>query len=144
MKIKDKNVSKKSRKFSVSIVLYVVASVVGLVGIALLISNILLFRDTVNQYVTQGYPKATVINKLIPTQLLPGIFEPIAVYEGIAFVLVGVGIVNKKISKCLTLLTKVEVCNDAIEESILEQNVVGIENTETIEQIEIVEEAKKA
>ncbi|GIM29237.1 hypothetical protein CPJCM30710_19030 [Clostridium polyendosporum] len=144
MKLKDKNMSKKSRKSPISIVLYVVAAVVGLVGIALLVNNILLFRDTVNQYVTQGYPEATVINELIPTQLLPGIFEPIAVYGGIAFVLLGVGIVNKKVSKCLTLLTKVEVCNSTIEESILEQNVVYIENTETTEQIKIVEEVEKA
>lgn len=144
MKLKDKNMSKKSRKFSVSIVLYVIASVVGLVGIASLVNNILLFRDTVNQYVTQGYPEATVIKQLIPTQLLPGIFEPIAVYEGIAFVLMGVGIVNKKVSKCLTLLTKVEVCNGTIEEDTLKQNVVDIESTETIEETETVKEAKKA
>lgn len=133
MKPKDKNVSKKSRKFSISIVLYIVASVVALVGVASLVNNIFLFRDSVNQYVAQGYPVATVIKQLIPSQLLPGIFEPIAVYGGIAFVLLGVGIVNKKVSKCLILLTKVDVCNDTIEESILEQNGVNVENTETTE-----------
>ena len=76
--------------------------------------------------------------------MLPGIFEPIAVYGGIAFVLLGVGIVNKKVSKCLILLTKVDVCNDTIEESILEQNGVDVENTETTEQTETVEEVKLA
>jgi hypothetical protein len=144
MKLKDKNVSKKSRKFSISIVLYIVASVVALVGVTSLVNNIFLFRDSVNQYVAQGYPVATVIKQLIPSQLLPGIFEPIAVYGGIAFILLGAGIVNKKVSKCLILLTKVDVCNDAIEESILEQNGVDIETTETTEQTETVEEVKLA
>ena len=46
MKLKDKNVSKKSRKFSISIVLYIVASVVALVGVASLVNNIFLFRDS--------------------------------------------------------------------------------------------------
>ena len=144
MKLKDKKVSKKSRKSSISTVLYVVASVVALIGVALLVNNIFLFRNTVNQYVIQGYPAATVINQLIPSQLLPGIFEPIAVYGGIAFILLGVGKVNKKVSKCLILLTKDEVSSNTIEENILEQSVVDIENTETTEQIEIVEEVKEA
>lgn len=144
MKLKDKNVCEKSRKFSISIVLYIVASVVALAGVALLVNNVFLFRDTVNQYVAQGYPVATVIKQLIPSQLLPGIFEPVAVYGGIAFVLLGAGIINKKVSKCLILLTKVDVCNDTIEESNLEQNGVDVENTETTELTETVEEVKLA
>ena len=120
MKFKDKNMSEKSRKWSVSIVLYVVASVIALVGVALLVDNIFLFRNTVNQYATKGYPTATVIKQLIPSQLLPGIFEPIAVYGGIAFILLGISKLNKKISKCLVLLTKVNACNDVIKENIFE------------------------
>lgn len=143
MKLKEKNASEKSTGFSISIVLYVAASVVAILGVALLVNNIFLFRSSVNQYAAQGYPAATVLKQLIPSQLIPGIFEPIAVYGGIAFVLLGIGIVNKKVSQYLTLLTKGDVCNDTVEESILEQNVVDIENTETTEQIENVEEVKK-
>jgi hypothetical protein len=137
MKLKNKDKSKKSRKFSISIVLYIVASVVALVGVASLVNNIFLFRDSVNQYVAQGYPVATVIKQLIPSQLIPGIFEPIAVYGGIAFVLLGAGIINRKVSKCLMLLTKVDVGNDTIEESILEQNSVDVENIENVEEVKL-------
>ncbi|MFT5873038.1 MAG: hypothetical protein ACI8WT_001980 [Clostridium sp.] len=150
MKAKNKNVSEKSGKSSISIVMYAVASVVAIIGIALLVNNILLFKSTVNQYVAQGYTAATVTTELLKSQLLPGIFEPVAVYGGIAFVLLGVGIVNKKVSKCLMLLTKVEDCNNTIEESLVEQNdayVENVETTETIEgteEIETVKEVKKA
>lgn len=136
MNLDDKSVSKKSKKFCISTVLYIVAWVVGLVGVAFLVDNIYLYLETVKQYVAQGYPIATIISNLIPSQLLPGIFQPVAVYGGIAFILVGVGKVNKKVSKCLAVLTKDENCNDVIEESILEQNV---EDTETTEQDETVE-----
>ena len=132
MKLKDKNISKESRKWSISIFLYVVASVVALVGVALLIDNIYIFRNTVNQYATKGYPTGTVIKQLIP-QLLPQIFEQIAVYGGIAFVLFGVGKVNKKVSKCLILLTKVDDCEDIIGESTLEPNIADTEITKQTE-----------
>lgn len=141
MKLKDKNVSKKSGKFSVSIVFYVVSLVIAVVGVALLVNNIILFRSTVNNYVAQGYSSAAVIKQLVPSQLLPGIFEPIAVYGGIAVVLLGVGIVNKKVSKCLTLLNKGNTCDDVIEENTLKQDGDHVENIETTKQMEFVEEA---
>lgn len=158
MKAKNKNVPEKLGKSSISIVMYSVASVVAIIGIALLVNNILLFKSTVNQYVAQGYTAATVTTELLKSQLLPGIFEPVAVYGGIAFVLLGVGIVNKKVSKCLMLLTKVEDGNDTIEESIVEENIVEqndgylenaemtetMEGTEATEKTETVEEDKKA
>lgn len=130
MKLKNKN---KSKKFSISIVLYIVTSVVALVGIASLVNSILLFRDSVNQYVAQGYSVATVTKQLIPSQLLPGIFQSIALYGGIAFALLGMGIVNKKVSKCLMLLTKVDV-----------ENTETTEQTEPVEEIENIEKIKKS
>ena len=133
MEIKAKNMSKKSGKSVISIILYVVASVVAIMGVALLVNNVFLYKTNFNQAVAQGYSAATVRNALITSQLLPGIFEPIGIYGGIAFLLLGVGMINKKVSKCLILLTKAEVCNDVIEE-----------NAETIEQTETVEEEIKA
>ena len=139
MKRKAKDLSKKSGKFIISIILYVVASVVAIVGVALLVNNIFLFKNTVSQYVAQGYSAQTVINELMTSQLLPGIFEPVAVYGGIAFLLLGAGIINKKVSKCLTMLTKVEVYNDVIEGSIMEENIevedgeVAAETSETVQ-----------
>ncbi len=141
MKVKSKNVSKKS---VISIVLYVVAAVVAIMGVALLVNNVFLFQSTVKQYVAQGYSAATVRNELMTSQLLPGVFQPVAVYGGIAFLLLGVGIVNKKVSKCLILLTKAEVCNDVIEEDVVDPNVVNVENAETTKETETVEDIQKA
>lgn len=122
MKSKTKNLSKNSGKFTVSIVLYIVASIVAIIGVALLVNNILLFKSTLSQYVAQGYSAETVINELMKSQLLPGIFEPVAVYGGISFLLLSAGKINKKVTKCLTLLTKVEIRNDIFQENILEEN----------------------
>lgn len=128
MEVKGKNVSKKSKKSVISIMLYVVASVVAIVGVALLVNNVFLYKTNFNQAVAQGYSAATVRNALVTSQLLPGIFEPIGIYGGIAFLLLGVGMVNKKVSKCLILLTKAEVCNDIVEEDIVDENVASVEN----------------
>ena len=131
MEIKAKNMSKKSGKSVISIILYVVASVVAIMGVALLVNNVFLYKTNFNQAVAQGYSAATVRNALVTSQLLPGIFEPVAIYGGIAFLLLGVGVVNKKVSKCLIRLTKAEVCNDILEEDIVDQNVTSVENAET-------------
>ncbi|WP_243108119.1 hypothetical protein [Clostridium sp. JN-9] len=127
---KDKKTSKESKRFSISIVMYVAAVIVAILGITALVNNIILFKGTVAQYVAQGYEASTVNKLLIPSQLLPGIFEPIAVYWGIALVLVGAGIINKKVSKCLVLLGKEEVCNNSAEENIIEKNAHEENNTE--------------
>ncbi|MBK5239616.1 hypothetical protein [Clostridium sp.] len=138
MGIKGEKVSKKS---GFSIVLFIVASVVALVGVTLLVNNILLYRSTVTQALADGYDIVTIRKALLTSQLLPGIVEPIGIYGGISFVLFGVGIVNKKIVKFLTMLNvnEVEVGNDTIEENIAEQNVCDLENTEVTENIETVE-----
>jgi len=137
MGIKEKNVSNKLGKSTISTVMYIVGAVVAVVGVALLINNILLFKNTVTQYVAQGYAASTVIKELI-TSMLPQIFEPIGVYGGIAFILFGVGIVNKKVSKCLILLDKNEVINDIIEE-----NIFNVENEEIINNTEEVKAAEE-
>ena len=108
MKLKNKDVIEKKREFPISKTLYVVASIVGIMGIVLLVDNIYIFKSTIDQYVTQGYTAVEVIKGLIPSQLIPGIFEPIAIYGGIAFILIGVGIANKKIADHFIALTKVE------------------------------------
>lgn len=146
MKLRDEKVSKKSRKSPVTIIMYVVASIVAIAGVTLLVNNIILFRNTVNQYVAQGYDYNMVISQLIPSQLLPGICESVGVYGGITFALLGVGTINEKTSKCLILLTKVDNSNELVEESILlekgssDENADNIANTETTEQEEIADE----
>lgn len=72
-----------------------------LVGIALLVNDIILFRKTVNQYVAQGYSANVVLGQLVPSQLLPGIFQFIGLYGGIVCILIGIGIINKNFQKFL-------------------------------------------
>lgn len=133
MKLKNKDMIEKQREFPISKVLYVIAWIVGIMGIVLLADNIYIFKSTVDQYVTQGYTVADVVKGLLPSQLIPGIFEPIAIYGGIAFILLGVGIANKKISEHLISLAKVENQDGILEESISEKNLVDVENVEIME-----------
>lgn len=119
MKPNDKDMPEKSGKSTITIVLYIAASVVALIGIALLIDNIYIFKTTIDQYVAQGYPAADVKKSLIPSQLLPGIFEPIAVYGGIAFILIGLGSCIKKMGYSLVTQIEAENHNDLAEEGIM-------------------------
>lgn len=134
----EKGISKKSKIVVGSIVFYVAASAVALIAVAFLINNILLFKNMLNQYTTQGYDPAVVMKQLVPSQLLPGIFEPVAVYGGIAVLLVGVGMIYQKIAEFTTLMAKVE--DDSTEDTVLEDSAVEMEETEAIEQIEAAEE----
>ncbi|AAK79509.1 hypothetical protein BJV85_002455 [Clostridium acetobutylicum] len=97
------NVETKSKQSKASIILYVAAAVVAIIGIALLVDNIIVYRKALSQYVAQGYKAATVNSQLVPQQLLPEIFNAVGIYGGIAFVLFGAGIINNKISKLLSL-----------------------------------------
>lgn len=113
MEIKDKTVSKKSKKSSISKMLNTAALIVAILGIASLVNTVYVFVKTVKQYAAQGYPAATVVKQLIPSQLLPGIFEPIAVYGGIAIILLAVRMIDEKVSKCLEKLIPVEICDNS-------------------------------
>jgi len=133
LKLKNKDVIEKKREFPISKVLYVIASIVGIMGVVMIADNIYIFKYTVDQYVAQGYTMADVVKGLVPSQLLPGIFEPIAIYGGIAFILLGLGIANKKISEHLSPLAKIENQDDISEGSISEKNPVDVENAEIME-----------
>ena len=112
------------KKLTSSVVLYVAAGIIAILGTVLLVSNVILYRNNVAQYVAQGNPIKAVTAQLIPTQLIPGIFEPISIYWGIALLLIGAGIINQKVSKHLELLTKSEVHDTTVKE----ENVVINEN----------------
>jgi hypothetical protein len=114
----------KTKKPISSLILYVAASIIAILGVTLLIINVLVYRTNVNQYVAQGNAIGVVTAQLIPSELLPGIFEPISVYWGIALLLTGVGIINQKVSKYLATLTKNEVCDTAVETEIANNTVI--------------------
>ena len=130
MRFKRDGALKKSKRPAGSIVLYVAAIVVTIIGVAYLVTNIVLFQKSVAQYVAQGYAAADVASQLLPSQLLPGIYEPIAVYGGIALILFGAGMINQKISKCLKMLGDLGVEGaelDADEIDVVAPDVGGLE-----------------
>lgn len=139
MKFESKRVSKKSGKFSSWTAFYIAALVTLLVGIALLVNDIILFRKTVNQYVAQGYSANVVLGQLVPSQLLPGIFQFIGLYGGIVCILIGIGIINKKLSK---IFGKLYNCDDNLQEDIKEQEVIGVNEVENVEDAESIEGEK--
>ncbi|WP_026881190.1 hypothetical protein [Clostridium akagii] len=144
MSVEEKNLSKKSKTAKSSIVLYVVAIIVAIIGVASLVTNVMVFRTTIASYVAQEAQGATAAQvsaaskQLISSQLLPAIFNSIGVYCGIAFVLVGAGIINDKISKGLKLLSKDELVTEIAKVSIPEKNIEKTEKEENIKEVETV------
>jgi hypothetical protein len=118
----------KSKKSISTIVFFVSAAIVAILAITYLISNVMLFQKVVNQYVEQGYQKAEVVSQLVQS-LISEIVQPIAIMGGIAVLLFAAGIINDKISRCLSLLDK----DDAVEnagENTTGDNVVEMESSE--------------
>jgi len=144
MKSNEKNVPEKVKKNFSSTLLYVAGSIVALIAVALLIDNIVLFYTNLNQYVTQGYEAAEVVKQLLPGQLLPGIFEPIAVYGGISLLLFYAGFINQKVSKSLILLTEAKVGNDPNEENVTVETITEIIEVNPLNQEEALVEDNKA
>ncbi|WP_193564905.1 hypothetical protein [Clostridium estertheticum] len=139
----EHNVKDTSKKSAFSILLFISAIIVAILGVALLVDNIYLYNTSFAQAVTQGYPVATVRKTLMTSQLLPGIFQPIAMYGGIALLLVAVGKTSDKISKYLTILTKKEICDDVTHENCADQDVANVENIETINPEKISDQTHK-
>lgn len=84
-------------------VLFAGSIIVALIAVAALINNVLLFRTTVAQYVAQGYTASDVTKGLLQGQLLPGLFEPIAIYGGIALLLCAASMINQKLALGLAI-----------------------------------------
>jgi len=119
---------KKAKRSIGSIVTYTAGSITAIIAIASLVNNIILYKSNVAQYVAQGYTASEVTKQLLPAQLLPGVFESIAVYGGIAFLIFIAGRIHQKVFQCLDLLTtrEVESSCDAAAESNMEEDE-GIE-----------------
>jgi len=102
--MKFKNGTKGTKKITASTVLFASAIVVLLIAISSLVNTVRAYMGAIAQYVEQGYESAEVVSQLLPNQLLPGIFESVAVYGGIALLLFGVGMINHKLSKSTELV----------------------------------------
>jgi len=92
------------------------AVIAALAAVALLVLNVVSFLDGINYYLAMGYPPEDVYKHLIPSQLLPGIFEPLTIYGGMALLLIYVGRINRRISDCQTSGDS----DDAVEASLKE------------------------
>ena len=116
------NKTVKIKRPKIAIALKIGGVVVGLFGLAALINNILIFKNTIEQYLEQGYPQEMIMEAMVPTQLLPGIFEPIALYGGLGLLMFAVGVaVCALLSREETVEEVVEVVE---EEEVVEPVVV--------------------
>lgn len=120
----DQSKPGKPARSSVDILRIVLAVIAALAAVTLLVVNIISFLDAVNYYLAMGYPSGEVYKQLIPSQLLPGIFEPLAIYGGLALLLVYVGRLNQKIDNLQALLTPSD-SDDIVEgESVSEPELI--------------------
>ncbi len=112
-----------------SIVFFIAAAFVAVVGTALLVNNVLLYNDNLTMYVSQGYSVETVTAQLIPAQLIPGVLEPLGTMYGIAFALAAAGVINNKLSKVLDLseAAPVEIVTEAVAAETAEGNAEEVE-----------------
>lgn len=115
--------STKPKRVKSSIVLYAAGAVVGVIGIALLITNVLYFKTLLSQYVSQGYGAGDVAKQLVPSQLLPAVFNSIGVYGGISVLLFGAGIINEKVSKASEVTEAKEVNETEVDNEIEEEKL---------------------
>ncbi len=128
-----------------TIIYYVAAVVVLLVGAAYLVINVRYYNTMVAGYVAQGYDAADVTAQLIPQKLLPGIFEPVGIFGGIAAVLWGIGLLSQKLSTIMAFNDSICCCcdeetdadGDAPEEAANEEAASTENSTETSEQANV-------
>ena len=142
----EHNVQNASKKSAISIVLFISAIIVAILGVALLVNNIYLYKTSFSQAVAQGYAAATVRKALVTSQLLPGLFQPIALYGGIAVLLIGVSKACNKISNCLALLSATDTYNDGIQNNGVDQvdyNDANVENRDVTNSQEISDDTEK-
>lgn len=118
-----------TQKNKISLVLYIGGSIVAIMGIALLINNIILYNQTIAEYVAQGYDSAEVVAQMPPTQLLPIVFQAIGLYGGVSMILFCMGLIFQKVSKFMSQPT------------FMDQPIVDEINLESLS-INIIEETK--
>lgn len=112
----QKDAVQKTKKSPGIIIGYVLGSLASLFGAGLLALNIMSFTNNYGYYLSQGYPPEMVLQQLVPSQLLPGIFEPIAIYGGIAFLIFTICAISQKVSEGLAQLTQANECTDCKKE----------------------------
>jgi hypothetical protein len=127
-KLADNSKLSKGTKF-----LNVTSGLVFLIGVASLVNHLMYFYTTLTQYVAQGYEQSEILKSLIPGQLLPGVFEAVALYMGIAAALFGLGMVNQKLSIQSVPLSASDQ-EGVLAETAIDQETASISNLEGSEE----------
>lgn len=103
-KTKKSKTRKKTSTPKGSMVLYIIGTIVAIVGIISLVDYLMIFASQFSTYLADGYSYDTVFNYLMPG-LVTQICSYIANYLGIAALLFGAGIINTKIFRILNSKT---------------------------------------
>ena len=132
MNTKEKTALTKNKKSSLSIALYVGGAIVALLGLALLITNVKLYSDTINQYVAMGYDASEVTTQLLPSQLLPTIFQAIALYGGVSMILFCLGLAYQKFTNFTLQFATEEAAVEASETVVSELEETAAAEAEVV------------
>ncbi|MDO4534963.1 MAG: hypothetical protein Q4B63_04025 [Clostridium perfringens] len=103
-KTKKSKTRKKTNTPKGSMVLYIIGTIVAIVGIISLVDYLMMFASQFSTYLAEGYSYDTVFNSLMPS-LVVQICSYIATYLGIAALLFGAGIINTKVFRILSSKT---------------------------------------
>ncbi|MFR6311894.1 hypothetical protein [Anaerofustis stercorihominis] len=114
--------NKKKKITSKSLRVYAIIFLV--VGAVYILSGIYSFFTTINGYVSQGYATSEVLMYLLPSQFLPTVIEPLAIFGGFALLLFGV-------SEVLSRLNADD--NETVDEQEVAEEIKETEETEVIE-----------
>ena len=75
--------TKKAKKTTTTKVMQVASIVVALIAILNLVNSIFVARSIINQYISQGFKRADVLEAVLPTQFLPGVFSDVYKRQGL-------------------------------------------------------------
>jgi len=114
--------------------LYIGGIIVAIMGIALLFTTVKYYNDTFTQAVAAGYDAAQVSAQLMPSQLLPGVFQAIGVYGGIAMMMLSMGMIYQKVANHMKQANMNEINIDSLE--------INVDELTEIEEIPAVNDAE--
>lgn len=111
--------NKKKKITSKSLRVYAIIFLV--VGAVYILSGIYSFFTTVNGYISQGYATSEVLTYLLPSQFLPTVVEPLAIFGGFALLLFGISEVLSRLgSENNDIVNENDVTEEALETEVIE------------------------
>lgn len=131
--------NKKKKITSKSLRVYAIIFLV--VGAVYILSGIYSFFTTINGYVSQGYATSEVLMYLLPSQFLPTVIEPLAIFGGLALLLFGVSEVLSRLNSDDNEIVDEQEAAEEIEETeVIEDEKEEIKD----EEVNVNEDAKEA